>query len=340
MAEIHKFNLVCVAAEGFLLKNEFVCKEFCLFDFDSNFLYHTTIKSPKKSTDYSASDKQQIFCETSTYGLEFDSGEIEIGQFIEKVFPIIEEKRVVVQHPFIANWLKEFFISRGDIDCVAVGSWFEEGPFMNDESKDACDYHNSNSLCEPKCALYSVFGLRKGILTILPHLKDLENTFCIALTGFDLFNHGYLFKEICLVSLSTTYRFHTTIKTPKDFENILHWYSSGIRFETKHVHGLDHDCGEITLDELIETISPIIKGKKVLVKNFDQIIYLWDLFGDDCNFKLIEAGGPQNKALAEDIPNCTNHQSAINSEWKKYCAMRIAMMLKKSVLDLFEKITK
>lgn len=337
MAENRNYNLVCVAAEGFLLKKEFVCKEFSLFDFNSNFLYHTTIKSPQKA---SAGDRQQILCETSCFGLEFDSGDIEIDQFIDKLLPMMQGKRVIVQHPFIANWLKEFFSLHGVIDCVAVGSWFEEGPCMNDGLEDICHYHNSDAMCAPKCTLFNVLSLKKGISVVLPHLKDLENTFCIGYAGFNLFDHGYIFKEICLVSLSTSFMFHTTIKPPKRYEKIYELHSSCIKYETQYGNGLEYDSGEITFNELIEKLLPIIKGKKVLVKNYDQIMWLNVLFKGHCNFQLIETGGPRNESLTEYIPNCAYHPMSFKPQWKKYCAMRIATVLKKTVLDLFEKTMK
>lgn len=334
MSDKRNTNLVCVAAVGFFLKSDFICKEFSLLDCDSNFLYHTTIKSPKSFSDYSVTDRQTILSKTSHIGLEFDSGEIELGEFITNILPMLEEKRVITMHRFTANWLKKIVSEFIPIECVAVGKWFEDSPCMDDELKDICEYHDSDAICITSCALFDVLGLKKSIAMVLPHLRDLKNAVCINVTGFDLFDDGFICKEICILSLSSGYTFHTTVKSPKGWENIHRWHQSSIEFHTKFGNGLPYDFGEITFDEMIEKTLPIIKEKKIFVKDFTNMYLLQDMYKGHAVLEFIHCGKPDCNVF--EAPVCLKHQQNETNkfQWKKYCAMRQAWLLKRSLLGL------
>lgn len=333
MGENRNYNIVCVSAEGLFVANEFVCKEFCLLDRESNFLYHTTIKSSKKIDEYSPTEQESILWKAKNFGLEYDCGDIELNEFIQQVFPMLKDKRVVVEHLFTAHWLKNLFEIYGDIDCVAVGKWFKYLPCMDDDLADSCHYHDSDAVAE--CALLNVLGLNKGISVVLPHLQDLQNTLCIGVEGYDLFDDGFVCKEICILSMDSTHMFHTTVKSPNGplYED----YHSLITFETKFGNGLPFDCGEITLDELMEKIIPLIKGKKILVKDISHMFWLQKFFKDHGDLQFIYVGAPYCAMLFEP-PECSYHkQSNFNtckSKCKKYCAMWQAMVMQRNILQL------
>lgn len=339
MAEKHSSSLVCVSVEGFVLKNDFICKEFSLLDCDSHFLYHTTIKSPKKYSEYSLSDRRDIkFGSKYTFGLEFDCGEIEMNDFIEYVFPMIKEKKVIVDHICTANWLQRVFQTYGDIDCSDVGQWFQDYPCMNDKLESICQYHDSDNMYTTRCTLPNVLGLRKGICNVLPHLKDLDNTLCVGVAGFYLHDDGFLCKEICLSSLNSEYMYHTTVKSPNEQKNIHKFHMSGIKFESEYVNGLEYDCGEVTLDEMIQKVKPLIQGKKILVKDHTHLFWLQKIF-EVSDFQFVQVGKHYFEMLRTDFADCSYHRVKDNdrSHWKAHCAMRQAMDLKKDLLNFLEK---
>lgn len=339
MTEKHSSNLVCVSAEGFVLKNDFICKEFSLLDCDSNFLYHTTIKSSKKYLDYSQSERKDIsFASKYTFGLEFDCGEIEMHEFIEQVFPMLKGKKVIVEHLYTAFWLKKLFEAYGDIDCEDVGKWFQDYPCMNDKLESVCQYHDSDSICTTNCTLANVLGLKKSVCKILPHLKDLDNTLCIGVAGFDLHDDGFLCKEICLLSLNSAYMFHTTVKTSNDRKSIHKSYMSSIKFESEYIHGLEYDCGETTLDEMIQKMKPLIQGKRILVTNHTHLFWLQEMF-KFIDFQFVQVGKPFFEMFRTEFPDCSYHHVKDTgfNQWKTHCAMRQAMNLKKDLLNLLEK---
>lgn len=325
-------DIVCVSAEGFLLKNEFICKEFCLVNCASHFLYHTTIKSVKKFSDYSTNEQQKIQFDSNSF--EFDCGDIEINEFIDHVFPMIKGKKVVVVHTLTVDWMKNIFQKYGDIDCVAVGKWFEDEPCMNDDLKDTCHYHDEESILVNKCALFNALGLNKGISVVLPHLKNIENTFCISLAGFNLHDYGFICKEICVLSLDSKYSLHVTIKSPE--KGVSSHCVSLVRFETSYGNGLSFNCGELTLNELKEKLIPVIGGKKVLVKSWCHLFWLQKLFRNYVDFQFINARTPYDSLFFES-PDCPHHKPVSKKpKLNKYCAKRQATILRRNVLHLFE----
>lgn len=340
MGETFFSNLVCVSADGFLLGNDFICKEFSLLDCDSNFLYHTTIKSTKKYSDHSVSEREAILFDTKySFGLEYDCGDIEMNKFIQHVFPMIKGKKVIVEHLCTANWLKTLFEPYGDIDCSDVGKWFQDFPCMNDKLESVCQYHDSDSICGFRCTLFNVLGLKKGICKVLPHLKDLENTLCIGVAGFDLYNDGFLCKEICLLSLNSAYMYHTTVKPQNKEKTVHNRYMSSIKFETDHINGLPYDCGETTFDEMIQKIRSLIQGKKILVKDYCHLFWLKKMFKLN-DFQFIQVGKPYFEIFRADLPDCYYHRVKYGkhlNQWKAHCAMRQAMDLKTDLLNLLEK---
>lgn len=217
MAESNS-NLVCIAAEGFWVKNRFIFKEFCLLDCDSLYLYHTLIKSSKSFADYSQADQNDILYEEKNFGIEYSSDGVDENELIQHVFPLIKGKKVLVEHLVTVNWLKELFHSCGDIDCVAIGKWFQNEPCMDDKLTDVCDFHDSDNKLVPKCALFEVLGMRKALFSILPYLKDTENALIMCIEGYDLHDYGFICKEICMLDLNSTNMFHTSIKSPKGKE--------------------------------------------------------------------------------------------------------------------------
>lgn len=333
MSENHNSNIVCVSVEGYILEKDFVCKEFCLLDRDSNFLYHTTVKSENEVDIYSEKDQVRISYEEKTFGLEFDSGDTEINELIEFVYPLIKTKKVIVEHLFTVNWLKELFHTYGDINCKDVGKWFEDEPYTFDSPNVDCHYHDMDLI--PRCALQNVISLNKSLSVVLPHLKDPDNTLCIGIAGFNLQDHGFKCKEFCVSSLDSTYLYHTTVKIPKMDKHAYEFYTSSILFQTTHGNGLEFAGGEITLDELISRMTPVFKGKKLLVKDYEHLFWLQKTFKNDVDVHFVDVRRPYCTRSIE-FPVCVYHKNLNISRCRKYCALWHSTMLTRNFLHLYE----
>lgn len=101
-----------------------------------------------------------------------------------------------------------------------------------------------------------------------------------------------------------------------------------------------HTQGEMSLREILEKILPLVKGKKIIVKDYIQLSSLEDTFKRNGNFHFIQSGTPYFTALFDPIPMCSYHQQSIYPKisTERNCAMRHAVILKRNITNLYEKV--
>lgn len=103
------------------------------------------------------------------------------------------------------------------------------------------------------------------------------NDFVIVdLQGFRTIRNRFIVKEFCL--LDGDYKFHALVKSPFSFKQLPSYYQRIANWLTKNFHGLTFDCGDINVNELINSTYPHLEGKKILVKGAQKIQWLQYLF--------------------------------------------------------------
>lgn len=157
--------IVYVDVQGFrTFKHRFIVKEFCLSDDDG--IFHGIIKSPysfKKLNGYYQRHAEWVtrFC----HGLTFDCGDITIDQLLEKVYPRIKDKHIIVKGIEKIRWLKYIFRKCGEIQGSNVDEVGEISNESNEKIYDICDYHNEVFGWKPcRCALATVLKLKEYII--------------------------------------------------------------------------------------------------------------------------------------------------------------------------------
>lgn len=136
-------DFVFVDLQGFRNRHRFICKEFSLIDGD--YRYHAIVKSPysfNKLNDYFR--RQATWAMNYFHGIKYDCGDVNIVEFISKVYPKIMNKKIVVRHPWKIAWLQYIFRNCGDLDCVCIDNlgvnMLEENE--REDKYEICDYHN------------------------------------------------------------------------------------------------------------------------------------------------------------------------------------------------------
>lgn len=94
--------------------------------------------------------------------------------------------------------------------------------------------------------------------------------------GFRAYKKRFIVKEFYLSDDDGIY--HNIVKSPYSFNRLNDYYQRHANWVTRFCHGLQFDCGDITVDELIKTIYPRIKDKCILVKGVEKINWLKYIF--------------------------------------------------------------
>lgn len=113
-------NAVCVGLVGFdSVWHGLICKEFCLADCDSIYVYHKTVKTPKLVYEYFCDLEWSSAEDAISYqhGLDLHCGDIELNELIREVYPKMSGKKVIVSESWQVDWLKYTFRECGPIDC-------------------------------------------------------------------------------------------------------------------------------------------------------------------------------------------------------------------------------
>lgn len=148
----------------------------------------------------------------------------------------------------------------------------------------------------------------------------------IDLQGFVYNSNTFNIKEICVLTKNT--KFHEFVKPPFPSTDLKENDKKHAEWLEENHHGLNWDTGYITLQELKNTISPIVKGKILFVKGSSKVKWLKDILCDenilciniediDCKFKL-------NKDYLENQFSCKKHKYP-----NSHCARTNAGLLKK-----------
>lgn len=147
----------------------------------------------------------------------------------------------------------------------------------------------------------------------------------VDLQGFSFNKNSFAVKEICI--LTKNIKFHEFVKPPFPFSELIDCRKRQVEWLEKNYHGLNWDAGYITLQELKYTISPIVKGKILLVKGYEKVKWMQNILNDEnivcinmedinCDLKLSE---PHIQSVS-----CSKHNNVHHS----HCARNNAAMLK------------
>lgn len=156
--------VVFLDVQGFRTFNHrFIVKEICLSDYDDDEIFHAIIKSPYSFNKLNGYYQRQAewttrFC----HGLTFDSGDMSIIELLEKVYPRIKDKQVIVKGAEKLRWLRYIFRKCGEIHGSNVDDVAEISKECDEKMYDICDYHNEVFGWEPcRCALSTVLKLKE-----------------------------------------------------------------------------------------------------------------------------------------------------------------------------------
>lgn len=158
-------DFIFIDLQGFkTYGNRFICKEFCIVKGDS--LYHTLVKSTYPLEHMSSYYKRQANWLTKYYHrLTYDCGDIHITELKRKVFPEIQNKKVLVKGEEKVKWLKDIFRSHGVIDCINIESLDYDLSLRKSEANNMCDYHrNVFRWREGPCAMRNALMLQDIML--------------------------------------------------------------------------------------------------------------------------------------------------------------------------------
>lgn len=136
-------NFVFVDVQGFkTIRNRFMCKEFCLVD--GEYKYHALIKSPysfnKMPSHYRRNAK---WLTNHFHGLPYECGDIHMIELLQKTYPKLMNKTVLVKGKEKVGWLQYMYRSCGEIECVNVEDLDSyDWRLRRDEPYEICDFHN------------------------------------------------------------------------------------------------------------------------------------------------------------------------------------------------------
>lgn len=106
----------------------------------------------------------------------------------------------------------------------------------------------------------------------------------VDIQGFKVNKNRFMCKEFCLIDGGE--RFHSIVKSWFSWNKLLYHYKRQAQWLNNFFHGLNYECGDMDINELTQTVYPKLVGKIVMVKGFDKIKWMKDIFrkcGDiDC----------------------------------------------------------
>lgn len=146
-------NTVCIGLEGFhRTSGDFICKEFCLVDCDSNYVYHKTIKTTNSIyEDFSESELAVAEFEIENYhGLSFHCGDIELSELLKQVYPLISDKKVIVFAPLHIEWMNSKFDKCEPINCEFFDLCYRRPIYPS--RFGVCHYHQPTGGYADTCA--------------------------------------------------------------------------------------------------------------------------------------------------------------------------------------------
>lgn len=155
-------NLVYIDIQGFPTRNnKFICKEFCLVD--GEFIYHALVKSPYKFNKLPSEYKRQAnWLMQNHHGLSFDCGDIPIVELIQKVFPMIQKKKVIAKGVSKVMWIQYMFRNCGPIECINIENIVKFNISASRQNKSTiCKFHSRSKHLQLKpCAMLYACSLQ------------------------------------------------------------------------------------------------------------------------------------------------------------------------------------
>lgn len=138
-------------------------------------------------------------------------------------------------------------------------------------------------------------------------------------------NSTFAIKEICIFTKNI--KLHEFVKPPFSFNELKGHFKKQAEWLEEYHHGLNWNTGYITLQELQITISPILKGKILLVKGCNKVKWMKDILEDQqiicINVEDINCELQLNKEIRQSQFACKKHKYS-----NSHCARSNAALIK------------
>lgn len=155
----------------------------------------------------------------------------------------------------------------------------------------------------------------------------------VDIQGFRDSKGRFICKEFCLVSGDDVH--HAIIKSPFRFAKLPGYYKNQAFYNTRYVHGLTWECGDVHLIDFLQIVYMKIMGKIVVVKGDQKVRWLKYLFR---NCGEIECANMEDWGYCKSIhksiqvhENCDYHFNITSQNWKLRCAKENALQLQEIV---------
>lgn len=133
-------NLIFVDMQGFkTFHNRFMCKEFSLVDGEK--MFHAFVKSPYSFNKLPSHYRRHATWLTNHYHrIPYDCGDTHIVELKQKLFPMLQNKTIIVKGAEKVQWLEYMFRDCGSIVCINIEDL--DFDMTLGESDVICDFHN------------------------------------------------------------------------------------------------------------------------------------------------------------------------------------------------------
>lgn len=163
--EKSRHDFVFIDLQGFKhYRGRFMCKEFCLVDED--YMYHAIVRANYHFHKMIPRYQRQVNWLIKNYhGLTFYCGDTYIDDLREKVFPKIQNKKILVKGDEKVKWLQYIFRHYGTIDCSNIENLDFDLTLRNADPYENCDYHTELfGHDECPCAMSNALKLQDIVL--------------------------------------------------------------------------------------------------------------------------------------------------------------------------------
>lgn len=134
-------NFVFVDLQGFkMMQNRFMCKEFCLIDGEK--VFHTFVRSPFSIKELSFKYRHQAKWLTRFHHkIPWDYGIINLAQLKRTVYPMLQNKLILVNGIESALWLKYIFRDHGPLNVQSIA--YLKSKFSYLKTDEVCRFHSA-----------------------------------------------------------------------------------------------------------------------------------------------------------------------------------------------------
>lgn len=161
--------------------------------------------------------------------------------------------------------------------------------------------------------------------------EEQTNLVFVDIQGFRSQKPTFITKEFCLVSGDDVY--HAIIKSPHRFGKLLGHFKNQANYNTRYIHGLTWECGDVHLIDFLQTAYMKTLGKLIVVKGDQKVKWLKYLFRNcgeiDC-VNMEDWGYCKSVHVNKKMHEiCDYHNSNYSSKWR--CAKENALKLQEIV---------